>query len=229
MTTTDFANIAKWVITIIVIAVVLWIKSKNSKDTRTNIYVSETPSTPAVVTTVVSETYDPYEYGDDYAEIDRLRQLLEAVNNKNIAIKARRVLRGGEVDVFYATRDLLNDYKYKNWHVSAQTCLGELFETEPKGDAEAKDAFFAFQSRRSDLVVTNNAGLPVLMIEYQGSKHGTGKYFLADEIKRRVFQRAKVRTIELPENLSKPEMKARIKEQLEGILASKIISTDVET
>ena len=162
-------------------------------------------------------------------EAQRLTRGLAAVNNPHVQIEPCSILNSYEAKIFYAARDLLKEKQFSTWLLFAQVSLGELFHTKPMKDEDAKEAFFAYNSRRSDLVITDNHGLPILMIEYQGGGHYQENYHLRDEIKRRVFQKAKVRSLEIPNNLLPQDIKARIKEQLDGLLAMQTVSTNANT
>lgn len=152
------------------------------------------------------------------AEIKRLETALEAVNNPVVSIIPKPLLNHAEREVFMRVREFLAEPRYSQFLLMAQVSLGELFNTKPFGNPDAAEAYYAYNSRRSDLVIIDRDGNPVLIIEYQGGGHFQKAYYLRDEIKRRVFQRAKVRALEIAENLSPQEAAARVREQLDAIL-----------
>ncbi len=123
-----------------------------------------------------------------------------------------------EIEIYRGIREILSEPKYSQFLLLAQVSLGEIFNTRPYDDRAAAAAYYAFNARRSDLVIVNTDGLPVLIIEYQGGGHFQKSYYLRDEIKRRVFQKAKVRALEIAENLNAPEAAARVREQLDALL-----------
>ncbi len=160
----------------------------------------------------------PAPVSEDIEEIKKLEAALHAVNNPTVTIIPKPLLNGEEREMYRRVRELLTAAPYSQFLIMAQVSLGELFNTRPFGDQAAAAAYYAFNARRSDLVIIDREGNPVLVVEYQGGGHFQKTYYLRDEIKRRVFQRAKVRALEIAGNLSPQEAVARVREQLDAIL-----------
>jgi hypothetical protein len=160
----------------------------------------------------------PATINEDIAEIKKLEAALHAVNNPTITIIPKPLLNGEEREIYSRIKELLAVAPYSQFLLMAQVSLGELFNTRPFGDHEAAAAYYAFNARRSDLVIIDREGNPVLIVEYQGGGHYKKTYYLRDEIKRRVFQRAKIRALEIAGNLTPQEAAARVREQLDAIL-----------
>lgn len=153
------------------------------------------------------------------SEQSYLEKKLLSLNDPQVTVRTKQILTGREYQIFDMTRTILKDSRFKGWLVFAQVSLGELFRTNPTDDAFSLDAFFGFNDKRCDVVVTDSYGYPILMIEYQGKNHEIGKYCLRSEIKRRVYQKANVRLLEITHLQRDAEVRTIIREALNSIYA----------
>lgn len=80
------------------------------------------------------------------------------------------------------------------YRVFAQTCLGEVL-TSPD-----PMAFRAINSKRTDVLVVDRRGHPVIAVEYQGSGHYQGTAAVRDAVKREALRKAGVEQIEILES-----------------------------
>jgi hypothetical protein len=113
-----------------------------------------------------------------------------------------KIFNKEETKVFYLVKDILKRPEFNNWHVHGQVCLGQIIKTDrsDNGDYHADRAHKSINSKRADMVVTDNFGFPVAIIEYFGTGHwGTDKAKTAkrDEVKRIVAEKAGINLIEL--------------------------------
>jgi len=130
-------------------------------------------------------------------DVDRLTKQLADVQSDSVAFSKQRIMSSnGEVALFYAARTVTGqtapngDYPF---YVFPQVSLGELVRTSPKTPSAArrsKDAYLAINSKRCDIVLADNTGLPVAVFEYQGAGHHSGTASLRDEVKRLAVTRA---------------------------------------
>ncbi|MEA3537876.1 MAG: DUF2726 domain-containing protein [Pseudomonadota bacterium] len=78
-----------------------------------------------------------------------------------------------------------------DWRVMAQVSLGEILRTQnPR-------AFAAINSKRVDLLLVSQFGLPVAAIEYQGGGHYQSTAAIRDAVKKEALRKAGVDYIEI--------------------------------
>ncbi len=80
----------------------------------------------------------------------------------------------------------------------------------------------SFNSKRSDLVITDRQGYPLALIEYQGNKHFQGNAPQRDAIKRIVAHQTGIKFIEvldLKGDLSDQQIEQALENQLLDLLA----------
>lgn len=103
---------------------------------------------------------------------------------------AKRVLSRAEAKVMAAAEAAIAEAGLP-WRVLAQVALGEVL-TSPD-----KDAFFAINAKRVDLLILSEDQMPVAAIEYQGEGHWQGSAPARDAIKKEALRRAGVGYIEV--------------------------------
>jgi hypothetical protein len=106
------------------------------------------------------------------------------------SFERRRLLSKSEARVFYAAETAIKDAKL-NWRVMAQVNLGEILFSR---DAAA---FAAINSKRVDILIISNSGMPIAALEYQGEGHYQGSAAARDAVKKEALRKAGVRYIEV--------------------------------
>ena len=154
-------------------------------------------------------------------DVDRLTKQLADVQSDSVAFSKQRIMSSnGEVALFYAARTVTGqtapngDYPF---YVFPQVSLGELVRTSPKTPSAArrsKDAYLAINSKRCDIVLADNTGLPVAVFEYQGAGHHSGTASLRDEVKRLAVTRAGIRFVEIPDGAGSNQIRSMIRDSL---------------
>lgn len=117
---------------------------------------------------------------------DQLRIVLQADFRK------RKLLNRSEMKVFEAADRIVTDLG-EGWRVMAQVNLGEILASDNK------DAFFAINAKRVDMLIVTADGEPLAAIEYQGSGHHQGHAAARDAVKKEALRRAGVGYIEVVE------------------------------
>ena len=111
-----------------------------------------------------------------------------------------RVFRIVEADIAAA---------HKGHRVFAQTSLGEVLDAP-----DDKNAYFAINSKRVDMLIVDQDAWPVAAIEYQGSGHYQGTAAARDAIKKEALRKAGIRYIEVAAEDSDTRIRAHVREQL---------------
>jgi hypothetical protein len=96
----------------------------------------------------------------------------------------------------------------KGYRVFAQTSLGQLLRcTCPK-------AFASINSKRTDIMVFDQAGWPVLAVEYQGDGHYQGDGAARDAVKKEALRKAGVAYVEIFNGDTDDQIRYRVREKL---------------
>jgi hypothetical protein len=97
---------------------------------------------------------------------------MTAVSNYD-GFRWRRIFNREEARVFYIVKDILRDSTFAGWHVHGQVSWGAIIKTDmdDAGSDEADRAYRSINSKRADMVVTDNCGIPAAIIEYNGGGH----------------------------------------------------------
>jgi Protein of unknown function (DUF2726) len=116
-------------------------------------------------------------------------QQLTAVTEQQITYRKSRVMGRGEFDLFRSAMSVTGQPLPRGeypFYVFPQVALGQILRTEPASGAAADAAYRAINSKRCDLLLADRSGLPVAVLEFQGSGHYVGDTAQQrDEIKRR--------------------------------------------
>jgi hypothetical protein len=99
----------------------------------------------------------------------------QALVHSSIKIKPTAFFNKPETTVFYAAKNALKELGLdKSWHVHGQVSYGRIFHADTCDYFKARYDFSPhsiFNSKTADVVIADNRGLPILIIEYQGSGH----------------------------------------------------------
>jgi hypothetical protein len=126
----------------------------------------------------------------------------------------KKIFNLEEAQVFYIVKAILRESAFAGWHVHGQVSLGEIIKTDivDAGSYKADRAYRSINSKRADMVVTDNYGIPAAIVEYNGSGHHGDD---PERTRRRALVKAiaaKKAGIKLIELL--PEMDRRTKRQV---------------
>lgn len=98
--------------------------------------------------------------------------------------------------------------------VFSQTALGAVLKTPDE------QAFWAINSKRVDVLVVGANGMPLLVVEYQGSGHHQNDAAARDAVKREALRKAGVAYLEVFEHTGDDHMRAQVREALERMTAA---------
>lgn len=102
------------------------------------------------------------------------KSYLSALMASCVQIRPGSMFNNPETRVFYAAQTALRELGYQGWHIHGQVSYGRIFKSSAPEDyikAIGFDPHRAFNSKSADVVIADNEGMPVLVIEYQGSGH----------------------------------------------------------
>jgi hypothetical protein len=119
----------------------------------------------------------------------------------------RRVLSSSEYRVFRIIEDALRSTD-NGYRVFGQTSLGEILQST------CPTAYSSINSKRTDILVIDRNGWPVLAVEYQGDGHYQGTAAARDAIKKEALRKAGVRYLEVVPADSDEQIRTRVREQL---------------
>jgi Protein of unknown function (DUF2726) len=97
--------------------------------------------------------------------------------------ESRSLLNKSEQRLFALVEEALSEHDV-SWRLMAQVSLGEILASPDK------DAYFAINSKRVDLLLIDANSLPVHVIEYQGKGHHQGTAAARDAVKKEALRRA---------------------------------------
>jgi Protein of unknown function (DUF2726) len=184
----------------------------------------------AISTAVYKRRAVKYEraYREIYYELERRNAIQKLYRQNSIAdednqiaaasdydgFRWKRMFNREEAQIFYVVKDILRDSTFTGWHVHGQVSLGEIIKTDilDAGSDKAHRAYRSINSKRVDMVVTDNCGIPAAIIEYYGGGHHGDDPERARKRDRVKVIAAEKADIELVELL--PEMDERTKRQL---------------
>jgi hypothetical protein len=141
---------------------------------------------------------------------------LAAVIRQQVTFRRRRVMNGGEYGLFRTAMNVTRQPHPTGsfpFYVFPQVSLGQILATEGEGNPEADEAYRAINSKRCDLLICNRNGIPVAVLEYQGSGHNIGGTATRrDEIKKIALERAGVQFVEIRDGTAPAEIERTIRE-----------------
>jgi hypothetical protein len=133
---------------------------------------------------------------------DQLRAVLAA------HFERTRVLGMAEYKLFRTVEDEVRVCR-PGFRVFAQTALGEVIKSADR------DAHSAINSKRTDVLVIDRAGYPVLAIEYQGRHHFGNDAAARDAVKKEALRRAGVAYLEFFEHSTEEQVRRTVRETIE--------------
>jgi hypothetical protein len=135
------------------------------------------------------------------------------------AFRKQRLMNGGEYRVFRIVEADIAAAR-RGYRVFAQTSLGEVLDAP-----DNKNAYYAINSKRVDMLIVDQDSWPVAAVEYQGSGHYQGNAAARDAIKKEALRKAGIRYIEVSADDSDAQIRARLREHLGLHLPSNVAST----
>ena len=154
---------------------------------------------------IISEREQRSERGRQNS-IQLIDNQIDAVNDNSVSFYPRPVMNKGESVVFYAAKSALARRGLRDWHVFPQVSLGEFIGTDSVWEFRANRAHQSINSKRCDVLIANEKGLPVAVIEFQGSGHYQGNASGRDAVKRIAAERAVIGFVEVPDGLSRAQI-----------------------
>jgi Protein of unknown function (DUF2726) len=142
--------------------------------------------------------------------VQQLRVIMEA------EFKAKPLLNYSESRVFVAVEKIIQELKI-DWRVMAQVNLGEILSSPNK------EAFWAINAKRVDLLLIDSRGMPLHAIEYQGTGHHISRATAArDAVKKEALRRAGIGYIDVSKGDTTAELRATL-----GKLAGRSVQNNV--
>lgn len=141
---------------------------------------------------------------------DRRRDLFAAQQVRAVSgasFQRKQILNVGEYRVFRIIEAELISIR-RGYRAFAQTSLGEIL------NSSNKDAFFAINAKRVDILVVDHGGWPVLAIEYEGAGHYQGTAIARDTMKVMALNNAGVGYLEIFESDGVDQIRTRLREHL---------------
>lgn len=124
------------------------------------------------------------------------------------SFQKQRLMNGGEYRVFRIVEADIAAAR-RGYRVFAQTSLGEVLDAP-----NDKNAYYAINSKRVDILIIDGEGWPVAAVEYQGSGHYQGTAAARDAIKKEALRKAGIRYIEVSADDSDAQIRTRLREHL---------------
>lgn len=91
-----------------------------------------------------------------------------------------------------------------DWRLMAQVSLGEILRSPDKA------AYWAINSKRVDMLIVDNKGMPLHAIEYQGGGHHQGTAAARDAVKKEALRKAGVGYIEIAKGDTPAELRLKL-------------------
>ncbi len=137
---------------------------------------------------------------------DQLRIVMEA------DFKSRSLLNKPELRLL-AHLDRVLAEETSGWRAMAQVSLGEILASDNK------DAFFAINSKRVDLLIVDGDCRPLQAVEFQGTGHHQGTAAARDAVKKEALRRAGIGYVEIVSGDTPAELRTMVR-KLAGRLGS---------
>jgi hypothetical protein len=143
---------------------------------------------------------------------DRLYNRIDAADQLRAVLAAHfertRVLGMPEYKLFRTVEDEVRVCR-PGFRVFAQTALGEVIKSADR------DAHSAINSKRTDVLVIDRAGYPVLAIEYQAATTSGTTPPRGDAVKKEALRRAGVAYLEFFEHSTEEQVRRTVRETIE--------------
>ena len=137
---------------------------------------------------------------DPNPKSDAAEQLRTVMASK---FQPRALLNQGEARLLLALEKALADFAV-DWRVMAQVSLGEILSSPNK------DAYWAINSKRVDLLIVDAKNMPLHAVEYQGSGHHQGTAAARDAVKKEALRRAGIGYVEISKGDTPAELRATL-------------------
>lgn len=135
---------------------------------------------------------------------DATRQLRDVLDAEFSALPVMRHMEYQAFKVVEAEALALR----RGLRVFSQTALGAILRTP------SDRAFRAINSKRVDALVIGPTGLPLLVVEYQGSGHHQNDAAARDAVKREALRKAGVAFLEVFEHTSEDQIRRQVRDLL---------------
>jgi len=119
----------------------------------------------------------------------------------------RRLLNSGEYRAFAIIEEYIAASR-RGYRVFAQASLGEILASPDEL------AFRSINSKRVDILIVDQAGWPVVAVEFQGARHYQGTAAIRDAVKKEALSKAGVAYVEVFPSDGPDEIRLRVREQL---------------
>lgn len=219
-----------------IVARVFWLRAARRRRGRWRSRNSEVIYPASIPAGTLGEDGDDEAEADGAARYERQLALVQGASN----IKAAAIFNTGETEIFYgAGRALREVFPGSGWSLHGQVSLGELMETACS-DCErvprqflpdriehcsrCRQTYGAFNAKRIDLVICDNAGVPRLAIEHQGAGHidrsspeRERQSLLRNDVKKQALASAGIRLLETDRGMRREEAQALIARELRAL------------
>lgn len=138
------------------------------------------------------------------------KQLDNVLKNK---YEKQKLFNKREEEVFKLVLNLINQHAKGHYRINGQTSLGEILTCKDR------NAYFAINAKRVDMLIVNREMEPVAVIEVNGTGHYQNNALERDEIKRAAIESAGIKYIAIREN---ENIKEKLDRELIYILNSSL-------
>jgi len=137
-----------------------------------------------------------------------IRPVLDAADQLRIVMeadfKARSLLNKPERRLF-AHLDRALAEEAPGWRAMGQVSLGEILSSP------SKDAYFAINSKRVDILIVDETFRPLHAVEFQGAGHHQGTAAARDAVKKEALRRAGIGYVEIVSGDTPADLRAAVR------------------
>ena len=145
------------------------------------------------------------------------RAALDATEQLRLVMKAdfqsRALLNAGERRLLVHLDKILAE-DTPGWRAMGQVSLGEILASEDK------DAYFAINSKRVDLLIVDHECRPLHAVEFQGKGHHQGTAAARDAVKKEALRRAGIGYVEVVSG----DTPAQVREMVRRLVGRAVVS-----
>ena len=138
---------------------------------------------------------------------EQLRLVMEA------DFQSRALLNAGERRLLVHLDKILSE-EAPGWRAMGQVSLGEILASEEK------DAYFAINSKRVDLLIVDHECRPLHAVEFQGKGHHQGTAAARDAVKKEALRRAGIGYVEVVSG----DTPAQVREMVRRLVGRAMVS-----
>lgn len=146
-------------------------------------------------------------------DISSYEKQLKFVSSNKASFTAQKLMKVGEFKVFQTIESKIIP-SFKGCRVFAQVSLGEILYAD-------KLFHSCINSKRVDMLVISPFGMPLVVIEYQGSGHYQGTAALRDAVKKEALRKAGITYVEITESNTEQDIQYLVTRALENALNHK--------